>query len=89
MSACRQSEPVRRPWSTRCLDRPGEPWVAYDGLSARWIRHLFSCVNVTEGGSPVGAALYWHGAIVIARLPAHHGLDAAGMAAVSGRLRYQ
>ncbi|HEX8632234.1 MAG TPA: head decoration protein [Catenuloplanes sp.] len=51
--------------------------------------HLFSSVTVTTGGPNVGAALHWHGAIVTARLPANHGLDAAGMAAVSARLRYR
>lgn len=51
--------------------------------------HLFSSVKVPANGANVGAALLWHGAIVIARLPANHGLDAGGMAAVSGRLRYR
>lgn len=51
--------------------------------------HLFSAIAVTDGGPNVGAALLWHGAVVIARLPANHGLDPAGMAAVSGSLRYR
>jgi hypothetical protein len=51
--------------------------------------HLFSSVAVTEPGPNIGAALLWHGAVLIARLPANHGLDPAGMAAVKGSLRYR
>ncbi|MEU4218133.1 head decoration protein [Actinoplanes sp. NPDC026623] len=50
--------------------------------------HLFSSIRV-DGGANVGAALLWHGSIVTARLPAGHGLDAAGIAAAPGSLRYR
>ncbi|MEU7905307.1 head decoration protein [Actinoplanes sp. NPDC049118] len=51
--------------------------------------HLFSSIRVPDNGANVGAALLWHGAIVIARLPAGHGLGPAGIAAAPGSLRYR
>lgn len=36
----------------------------------------------------VGGALYWHGEVVEANLPASHGVDANGKADVGARIRY-
>lgn len=38
--------------------------------------------------SDLGGALFWHGEVVEANLPANHGLDAAGKADVAGKIDY-
>lgn len=41
--------------------------------------HLFDVAQV-EAGRNVGGALFWHGQVVEAKLPADHGLDAGAKA---------
>jgi len=36
----------------------------------------------------IGAALLWRGAVVVAKLPAHHGLDAAGQTDLAAKFRF-
>ena len=53
--------------------------------------HLFSSVEVpvdNEAGKAAGA-LFWMGIVKEARLPANHGLDAAGKTDVAGHIRYE
>lgn len=44
--------------------------------------HLFTTIDLTAGGTQAAAdtpaALFWHGEVVEAKLPASHGLDANG-----------
>lgn len=49
--------------------------------------HLYGLTKAKATGK-VGAALYWHGAVVEANLPANHGLDAAAKTSAAGRLFY-
>lgn len=48
--------------------------------------HLFDYVKVNAGSNPAGA-LFWHGEVVEAKLPADHGLDAAAKADLA-QIRY-
>lgn len=55
--------------------------------------HLLTTVDL--GGTTaatvtndIPAALYWHGEVVQAKLPTGHGLDAAGIVDMAGRIRY-
>ena len=51
--------------------------------------HLFSAVPVRDNPpATVGAALHWHGSVLVSRLPANHGLDAAGIASIT-TIRYR
>ena len=51
--------------------------------------HLFSAVPVRDNApATVGAALHWHGSVLVSRLPAGHGLDAAGIASIT-TIRYR
>lgn len=47
---------------------------------------LFNTVAVTDGDVDQGAPLLEHGMVVQANLPANNGLDAAGIADMSGRI---
>lgn len=51
--------------------------------------HLFTSKTVNPGSRYIGAALFTHGKVVVANLPANHGLDAAGRADVAGRIQYK
>ena len=44
------------------------------------IGHLFEDTKVNAGSTKAGCAVYWHGSVVEANLPANHGLDAAAKA---------
>jgi hypothetical protein len=50
--------------------------------------HLFSSIRMTSGGADVGAALLTQGVVVVAKLPANSGLDAAARNALS-RIEYR
>lgn len=50
--------------------------------------HLFEDEKVNAGSTKVGAALFRHGGVKTANLPANHGLDAAGKADVKGQILY-
>lgn len=41
--------------------------------------HLFTAISTGTAGNPAGA-LFWHGQVIEAKLPAGHGLDAAAKA---------
>lgn len=47
---------------------------------------LFNSITVTAGAARVGAPLLEHGAVIEAKLPAGHGLDAAAKTDLAGRI---
>jgi hypothetical protein len=53
--------------------------------------HLLSAVEVrsTNTTGRAAAALFWNGIVREARLPANHGLDAAGKTDVAAHIRYE
>lgn len=51
--------------------------------------HLYSATRMKAGGADVGAALLEHCFVIEAKLPANHGVDAAGKADVAGRIFYR
>lgn len=53
--------------------------------------HLLSAVVVraTNTAGKAAGALFWHGVVKESRLPANHGLDAAGKADVIHDIRYE
>jgi hypothetical protein len=51
--------------------------------------HLFSVYGTLKAGRRSGAALYDSGPVRESKLPANHGLDAAGKADVAGRIWYR
>lgn len=54
--------------------------------------HLFNSTKAKSAavaGARVGAPLLEHGVVVEARLPANHGVDAAGRADAAGRIIYR
>lgn len=53
------------------------------------VGHLFDDVKVRNGAGRAVGALYWNGIVVEARLPAGHGLDAAGKVDVAAHIRYE
>lgn len=53
------------------------------------VGHLFSVYGAMATGRKVGAALYDSGPVRESKLPANHGLDAAGKADVTGRIWYR
>lgn len=50
--------------------------------------HLFGSVKFPTSGNDVGCAVFTHGKVREANLPAHSGVDAAFKAAVAGSIRY-
>jgi hypothetical protein len=50
--------------------------------------HLFEDERVNAGSTKAGAALFRHGGVVEANLPANHGLDAAAKADLAGQILY-
>lgn len=44
--------------------------------------HVFTTVKVNADGGHVGAALLWHGEVIVSKLPASSGHDGASAAAI-------
>ncbi len=50
---------------------------------------LFNSTPMRSGGPDVGAPLHWRGVIKVSRLPSNSGLDAAAMAQLASRFRFE